>query len=185
MEELVTKLLQAIGEDTSREGLKHTPTRVVQAWKFLTKGYSVDPRAMIGQAIFREDNSEMVLLKNIDFFSVCEHHMIPFFGKAQVAYIPDGRIIGLSKLARLVEIYSRRLQIQERLTRQIAETLNAELSPVGVGVIMEAEHLCMKMRGVEKQNSVAVTSCMLGIFRENPATRSELLSLIGHGGSGG
>lgn len=185
MEELVTKMLQAIGEDTGREGLKHTPERVTKSWRFLTRGYSEDPHTMIGNAIFHEDNSEMVLLKNIDFFSICEHHMIPFFGKAQVAYIPDGRIIGLSKLARLVEIFSRRLQVQERLTRQIAETLNAELSPLGVAVIMEAEHLCMKMRGVEKQNSVAVTSCMLGIFRENPSTRSELMSLIGHGGFSG
>lgn len=185
MEELVTKLLEAIGEDTHRDGLIHTPVRVARSWKFMTKGYSEDPRTMIGNAIFHEDNSEMVLLKNIDFYSVCEHHMIPFFGKAQVAYIPDGRIIGLSKLARLVEIYSRRLQVQERLTRQIAETLSEELKPAGVAVIMEAEHLCMKMRGVEKQNSIAVTSCMLGVFRENPATRSELMSLIGRGGLSG
>jgi len=181
MEELIRELLVKIGEDPEREGLERTPGRVARAWKYLTKGYEEDPREVINGAVFREGNNEMVLLKNVDFFSMCEHHLLPFFGKAHVAYIPDKKIIGLSKMARLVEVYSRRLQVQERLTRQVAETLQEVLAPEGVAVIMEAEHLCMQMRGVEKQNSIAVTSCMLGAFRDNHATRSELLNLIGHG----
>jgi GTP cyclohydrolase I len=181
MEKLIRQLLSDLGEDPDREGLKKTPERVARAWSFLTRGYREDPSALIAGAIFEEENQEMVLLKEIDFFSMCEHHLMPFFGKAHVAYIPDRRIVGLSKLARLVELYARRLQVQERLTRQIAETLQHELRPLGVAVVMEAEHLCMQMRGVEKQNSVAVTSCMLGAFRDNLATRSELLNLIGHG----
>ena len=181
MEKLIYQLLKDIGEDPEREGLKRTPERVAKAWQFLTKGYQQDPKALINKAIFEEDTSEMVLVRDIDFFSMCEHHLLPFFGKAQVAYIPDGKIIGLSKLARLVDMFARRLQVQERLTREIAETLNNELAPAGVAVVMEAEHMCMQMRGVEKQNSIAVTSCMLGVFRENFATRSELLTLIGHG----
>lgn len=181
MEDLIRQLLSELGEDPGREGLKKTPDRVARAWSFLTRGYREDPRALIASAIFEEKNEEMVLLKEVDFFSMCEHHLMPFFGKAHVAYLPDGRIVGLSKLARLVEVFARRLQVQERLTRQIAETLQNELRPAGVAVVMEAEHLCMQMRGVEKQNSVAVTSCMLGVFRDNPATRSELLNLIGHG----
>jgi GTP cyclohydrolase I len=182
MEEIIKELLVEIGEDPEREGLKKTPERVARAWGHLTKGYDEDPLEVIHGAIFEEENREMVLLKDIDFFSMCEHHLLPFFGKAQVAYIPDRRIIGLSKLARLVEVFSRRLQVQERLTRQIAQALQDALKPQGVAVIMEAEHLCMQMRGVEKQNSVAVTSCMEGVFRDNPATRAELLNLISHGG---
>jgi GTP cyclohydrolase I len=181
MQKLIYQLLKEIGEDPEREGLKRTPERVAKAWEFLTRGYRQDPKALVNEAIFQEDTSEMVLVRDIDFFSLCEHHLLPFFGKAQVAYVPDGKIIGLSKLARLVDMYARRLQVQERLTRQIAETLNEELSPAGVAVVMEAEHMCMQMRGVEKQNSIAVTSCMLGVFRDNLATRSELLTLIGHG----
>jgi len=181
MEKLIAELLKQLGENPQREGLQRTPARVAKAWAYLTKGYQEDPRAVINGAVFAEENSEMVLLKNIDFFSMCEHHLLPFFGKAHVAYIPDKKIIGLSKMARLVEVYARRLQVQERLTTQVAETLQSELAPQGVAVIMEAEHLCMQMRGVEKQNSIAVTSCMLGAFRDNHSTRSELLNLIGHG----
>jgi GTP cyclohydrolase I len=181
MEKLIYQLLKDIGEDPEREGLKRTPERVAKAWEFLTRGYRQDPKALVNGAIFEEDTSEMVLVRDIDFFSMCEHHLLPFFGKAQVAYIPDGKIIGLSKLARIVDMFARRLQVQERLTREIAETLDGELSPAGVAVVLEAEHMCMQMRGVEKQNSIAVTSCMLGVFRDNPATRSELLTLIGHG----
>ncbi len=181
MEKLIRQLLTDLGEDPDREGLKKTPERVARAWTFLTRGYKEDPRALISSAIFEEENQEMVLLKEVDFFSMCEHHLMPFFGKAHVAYIPDRRIVGLSKLARLVDVFARRLQVQERLTRQIAETLQSELRPLGVAVVMEAEHLCMQMRGVEKQNSVAVTSCMLGVFRDNLATRSELLNLISPG----
>jgi len=182
MEKIIKELLVEIGEDPEREGLKKTPERVAKAWGHLTRGYHEDPQKVINSAIFADENREMVLLKDIDFFSLCEHHLLPFFGKAQVAYIPDQRIIGLSKLARLVEIFSRRLQVQERLTRQVAQALQEALKPQGVAVIMEAEHLCMQMRGVEKQNSVAVTSCMEGVFRDNPATRAELLNLIAHGG---
>ena len=181
MEKLIHQLLTELGEDPDREGLKKTPERVSRAWKFLTRGYNEDPRALIASAIFEEENQEMVLLRNVDFYSMCEHHLMPFFGKAHVAYIPDHRIVGLSKLARLVDVFARRLQVQERLTRQIAETLQSELRPLGVAVVLEAEHLCMQMRGVEKQNSVAVTSCMLGVFRDNLATRSELLNLISPG----
>ena len=181
MEHLITQLLKELGENPEREGLKKTPERVTRAWRFLLRGYEQDPKAMISGAIFEEENQEMVLLKEVDFYSMCEHHLMPFFGKAHVAYIPDHRIVGLSKLARLVDIYARRLQVQERLTRQVAETLQETLQPQGVAVVMEAEHLCMQMRGVEKQNSVAVTSCMLGAFKDNLATRSELLNLIGHG----
>jgi GTP cyclohydrolase IA len=181
MEQLIRQLLRELGEDPDREGLKKTPERVARAWSFLTRGYEQDPKALIASALFEEENQEMVLLKAVDFYSMCEHHLMPFFGKAHVAYIPDRRIVGLSKLARLVEIYARRLQVQERLTRQIAETLQEELLPQGVAVVMEAEHLCMQMRGVEKQNSIAVTSCMLGVFKDQLATRSELLTLIGHG----
>ena len=184
MEEIVRQLIEALGEDPAREGLVQTPRRVADAWRFLTKGYREDPREVIGDALFDEHHDEMVVCKDIDFFSACEHHMLPFFGRAHIAYIPNGRIVGLSKLARVTEIYARRLQVQERLTRQIAETLMEELEPHGVGVVIEATHLCMVMRGVEKQNSVTVTSSMLGEFKTNAATRSEFLSLIASRGTG-
>jgi GTP cyclohydrolase I len=176
--DLVRQLLTEIGEDPQREGLQRTPLRVEKAWKFLTKGYAEDPRKVINGALFEEGHEEMVVLKDIDFFSMCEHHLLPFSGKCHLAYIPKGKVIGLSKLARLVEVYSRRLQVQERLTNQIAQTLQGTLEPLGVGVVMEAQHLCMMMRGVEKQNSIAVTSAMLGAFR-NRVTRWEFFNLIG------
>jgi len=178
MEKLVYGMLRDLGEDPEREGLKKTPERVAASLRFLTKGYAEDPKEIIHKAIFHEKNDEMVLVRDIDFFSMCEHHMLPFFGKAHVAYIPDGRVVGLSKLARLTEMYSRRLQVQERLTRQIAETLWDTLQPRGVAVVMEATHLCMVMRGVEKQNSVTITSAMLGEFHDDASTRSEFMTLI-------
>ncbi len=178
MEDLIRKMLVEIGEDPEREGLQRTPQRVAEAWQFLCSGYGGDVEAAMNDAIFDSDNREMVLVRNIDFYSMCEHHMLPFFGKAGVAYIPDGKIIGLSKMARIVEIFARRLQVQERLTTQIANALNDYLHPQGVAVVIRAQHLCMMMRGVEKQNSVAITSEMLGAFRNRPATRAEVLSLL-------
>jgi len=177
-ETLVKNLLGQMGEDPKREGLKRTPTRVAKAWQFLTKGYAQDPREVIGQGIFSTETEEMVVVRDIDFYSLCEHHLLPFFGKVHIAYLPDQHLIGLSKLARLVDVFSRRLQVQERLTQQIAKTLQSELKPKGVAVVMEAQHLCMLMRGVEKQNSVATTSSVLGAFREQPETRSEFMNLI-------
>lgn len=174
----VRAILREMGEDPDREGLRRTPQRVEKALRYLTKGYHEEPRQVINGALFVEDYEEMILLKNLDFFSLCEHHMLPFFGRASVAYIPKRRIIGVSKLARLVEIYARRLQVQERLTTQIANTLMTELEPMGVGVVLEAEHLCMRMRGVEKQNSVIVTSACLGVFRTRRETREEFMNLI-------
>ncbi len=184
MRELVERLLKELGEDPRREGLERTPERVEAAFRFLTSGYRMDPNDVLSGAVFTEDKyDEMVLVKDIDFFSLCEHHILPFVGKAHVAYIPDRKILGLSKLARLVEVYSRRLQVQERMTSQIAQSLYNALRPRGVGVVVEAVHLCMLMRGVEKQNSKAVTSAMLGGFRDRPATRAEFLELIrGRGG---
>ena len=178
MEGLIEKMLLEIGEDPSRQGLRRTPQRVTEAWKFLFSGYRGDVEAAMNDAIFDSDNREMVLVKDIDFYSMCEHHMLPFFGKAGIAYIPDGKIIGLSKMARIVEIFARRLQVQERLTTQIANALNDYLHPQGVAVVIRAQHLCMMMRGVEKQNSVAITSEMLGAFRNRSATRAEVLSLL-------
>jgi len=178
VEELIKKLLIEIGENPSRQGLEHTPTRVAKSFKLLTSGYNADIDALINDAIFEADYSEMVILKNIELFSLCEHHLLPFFGKCHVAYLPDGRIIGLSKMARLVDVYAKRLQVQERLTMQIANTLRDKLNPKGVGVVIEAKHLCMIMRGVEKQNAVATTSAMLGAFRTNDRTRMEFLELI-------
>jgi len=179
MKGLIERLLKELGEDPGREGLERTPERVEAALRFLTSGYSADPRDILNGAVFTEDKyDEMVLVKDIDFYSLCEHHLIPFFGKAHVAYIPDRKILGLSKLARLVEVFSRRLQVQERMTSQIAQSLHEALRPKGVGVVVEAVHLCMLMRGVEKQNSKAVTSAMLGGFRDRPATRAEFLELI-------
>lgn len=178
-EDTIRKILEYMGEDPDREGLSKTPYRVARAFKYLAKGYAQDPRAVIGQAIFtEEDYQEMVLVRDIDFYSLCEHHILPFFGRANVAYIPRHHIVGLSKIPRLVEVFSRRLQVQERLTTQIANTIMEELDPLGVGVIIRAEHLCMRMRGVEKQNSLVTTSAMLGAFRSQQATREEFITLV-------
>ena len=177
-EEHVRALLRTIGEDPDREGLTKTPERVTRALQFLTKGYAEDPAAILNSALFSEEYSEMIVLKDLDFFTLCEHHMLPFFGKAHVAYIPSKKILGLSKLARLFEVFARRLQVQERLTTQVAHSLMDAIDPQGVGVVVEAEHLCMRMRGVEKQNSVVVTSCMLGAFRDRQETREEFTMLI-------
>jgi GTP cyclohydrolase I len=176
--DLVREMLVRIGEDPDREGLLSTPGRVQRAMQFLTKGYSEDPEVMLKSALFTVDYDEMVIVKDIEMFSLCEHHMLPFFGKVHVAYIPKGKVIGLSKLPRLIEIFSRRLQVQERLTTQIAETIQNVVQPQGVGVVVEARHLCMMMRGVEKQHSAAVTSAMFGCFRDEQETRQEFLSLI-------
>ena len=179
MKELIERLLAELGEDPRREGLEKTPERVEAALRFLTSGYRVDPREILDGAVFTEDTyDEMVLVKDIDFYSLCDHHLLPFFGKAHIAYVPNRKILGLSKLARLVEMFSRRLQVQERMTTQIAQTLYSALRPKGVGVVVEAVHLCMLMRGVEKQNSKAVTSAMLGGFRDRPETRAEFLELL-------
>src|SRR5256886_8680707 len=177
-EDLVREILVRLGEDADREGLLRTPNRVHRAFQFLTKGYNEDPEALLKKALFTVTYDEMVIVKDVEMFSLCEHHMLPFFGKVHVAYIPKGRVIGLSKIPRLIEIFSRRLQIQERLTTQIAETIQKVIEPQGVGVVIEARHLCMMMRGVEKQHSAAVTSSMLGCFRDEQETRTEFLSLI-------
>ena len=171
-------MLAGLGEDPSREGLLDTPKRVEKALTFLTSGYAADVDATLNNALFSVDYNEMVIVRDIDFYSLCEHHLLPFFGKCHVAYIPQGRVLGLSKIPRLVDIFARRLQIQERLTSQIAETLREKVDPLGVAVVVEATHLCMSMRGVEKQNSFAVTSAMLGVFREDARTRMEFLDLI-------
>jgi GTP cyclohydrolase IA len=178
MKDAIHKILTEIGEDPDREGLKDTPERVDRSYRFLTQGYAQDPAEVIGKAIFTEDYDEMVVVRNIDFFSLCEHHMLPFYGKAHVAYIPDGKIVGLSKIPRLVDIFSRRLQVQERLTQQIAHTLVKLVEPQGVAVVMEGFHMCMAMRGVQKQNSWMTTSAMRGCFRKNAKTREEFLALI-------
>jgi GTP cyclohydrolase IA len=177
-EELARELLVRLGEDPTREGLVRTPDRMRRTYEFLTKGYQEDPEGLLTKALFTVTYDEMVIVKDIEMFSLCEHHMLPFFGKVHVAYIPNGKVIGLSKIPRLIEIFSRRLQIQERLTTQIAETIQKAIQPQGVGVVIEARHLCMMMRGVEKQHSAAVTSSMLGCFRETQETRTEFLSLI-------
>jgi len=179
-ENLVREILVRLGEDAAREGLLRTPERVHHAFQFLTKGYQQDPDTMLKEALFTVSYDEMVIVKDVEVFSLCEHHMLPFFGKVHVAYIPNGKVIGLSKIPRLIEIFSRRLQIQERLTTQIAETIQKAIQPQGVGVVIEARHLCMMMRGVEKQHSSAVTSSMLGCFRDEQETRTEFLSLINH-----
>ena len=178
MQDIIRQLLTDLGEDPSREGLLDTPKRVEKSLRFLTSGYAADVDAVLNNALFKEDYNEMVIVKDIDFYSLCEHHLLPFFGKCHVAYIPQGRVLGLSKVPRLVEIFARRLQVQERLTSQIAETLREKIRPLGVGIVMEASHLCMSMRGVEKQNSVAVTSAMLGVFQHDARTRMEFLDLI-------
>jgi GTP cyclohydrolase IA len=178
MEESFLQLLQAIGEDPNREGLLRTPTRAARAFEFLTNGYRQSLDDVVNGAIFESDASEIILVKDIELYSMCEHHLLPFIGRAHVAYIPNGKVIGLSKVARLVDVFARRLQIQENLTVQIADALMKTLRPAGVGVVVEAKHLCMMMRGVEKQNSVMKTSCLLGTFKEDARTRSEFLSLL-------
>ena len=178
LEEITKSLLESIGEDPNREGLLKTPQRVAKSWEFLSKGYDEDLDTLINNAIFEESAKDMVIVKNIEFYSLCEHHLIPFHGKAHVAYIPDGKIIGLSKIPRIIDHYSKRLQVQERLTNQIANTLQDILKPKGVAVVMEGKHFCMLMRGVQKQNSIATTSAMLGLFREKDTTRNEFLNLI-------
>jgi GTP cyclohydrolase IA len=180
VEPYVKAILEELGEDPEREGLLKTPARVSRALRELTKGYKQDPEAIINGALFTEDYSEMIVMKDVDFYSMCEHHMLPFFGKAHIAYLPKGKIVGISKLARLVDVYARRLQVQERMTTQIASLLMEKLTPEGVAVVVEAEHLCMRMRGVEKQNSYVVTSAMFGVFREKQETRDEFMNLIGH-----
>jgi len=178
MEESFLQLLQAIGEDPNREGLLRTPTRAANAFEFLTNGYRQSLDDVVNGAIFESDASEIILVKDIELYSMCEHHLLPFIGRAHVAYIPNGKVIGLSKVARLVDVFARRLQIQENLTVQIADALMKTLRPAGVGIVVEAKHLCMMMRGVEKQNSVMKTSCLLGTFKEDARTRSEFLSLL-------
>ena len=178
VKKIVSELLIQIGEDPKREGLISTPKRVARAYEFLTSGYNKDITEVLNKAIFEEKNDEMVLVKNIDFYSLCEHHLLPFYGKVHVAYIPDGKIVGLSKIPRIVEVFARRLQVQERMTQQIADTIDKYLQPVGVAVVAEAFHMCMMMRGVEKQNSSATTSAVHGVFKDDARTRSEFISLI-------
>jgi len=178
MQEIIRQLLAELGEDPSREGLLDTPKRIEHSLRFLTSGYRTDVDAVLNNALFSVDYNEMVIVKDIDFYSLCEHHLLPFFGKCHVAYIPNGRVIGLSKIPRLVDMFARRLQVQERLTNQIAAIISDKIEPLGVAVVTEAAHLCMSMRGVEKQNSVAVASAMLGAFRNDARTRAEFLELI-------
>src|SRR5688572_15768293 len=178
MQDLIRQLLGQLGEDPDREGLARTPRRVEKAMRFLTSGYGADLDAVLNDALFTVDYSEMVIVRDIDFYSLCEHHLLPFFGKCHVAYIPRTQVIGLSKIPRIVDVFARRLQIQERMTNQIAETIRSKINPLGVAVVCEGTHLCMSMRGVEKQNSFAVTSAMLGAFRDNARTRMEFLELL-------
>ncbi len=180
VKDLVKTLLTEIGEDPKREGLLSTPIRVAKAYEFLTTGYNQDIGEVLNKAIFNERYDEMVLVKNIDFYSMCEHHLLPFYGKVHVAYIPNGKIVGLSKVPRIVEVFARRLQVQERMTQQIADTIEEYLQPIGVAVVAEAFHMCMMMRGVEKQNSSATTSAMHGVFQDDARTRMEFLDLISH-----
>ena len=180
--ELLREMLIRLGEDPGRDGLLRTPERMEKALKFLTRGHAEDPKEILRGAMFDVDYDEMVIVRDIEMFSLCEHHLLPFIGKVHVAYIPKGKVIGLSKIPRLVDVFARRLQVQERLTTQIAETIRDAIHPLGVGVVIEARHLCMMMRGVEKQNSTMVTSSVLGVFRESPATRDEFFSLIGRRG---
>jgi GTP cyclohydrolase IA len=175
---VVARLLEELGEDTTREGLIDTPRRVADSLRFLTEGYELDPAEIVGDALFSEDYDDMVVVRDVNFFSLCEHHLLPFFGRVQVAYLPKGKVVGLSKVPRVIDAFAHRLQLQERLTRQIAEALNEVLEPNGVAVVIEARHLCMEMRGVEKQESDTLTSCMLGAFRDDARTRSEFLELI-------
>lgn len=180
VQKFITDLLKELGEDPKREGLVNTPKRVAKAYEFLTTGYKENIKKLLNNAIFNEKYDEMVLVKNIDFYSMCEHHMLPFYGKVHVAYIPDGKIVGLSKIPRIVDMFSRRLQVQERMTQQIADTIDEYLQPKGVAVVSEAFHMCMMMRGVEKQNSSATTSAVHGVFKEDARTRTEFLELIAH-----
>jgi GTP cyclohydrolase IA len=180
LEALVRELLLEIGEDPEREGLVRTPRRVAEALRFLTSGYRDDARKVINDAIFTQRTNSMVIVKNIELYSLCEHHILPFFGRCHIGYIPNGRVFGVSKLARMVDMYARRLQLQERLTEQISQQVMESINAIGVGVMIEAQHLCMMMRGVEKQNSVMVTSSVLGTFRDSTATREEFLALIGN-----
>jgi GTP cyclohydrolase I len=181
-EELVRRELELLGEDPNREGLLRTPARVARALKWMTQGYGSSAEEVVGKGIFREEHDNMIMVRDIELYSMCEHHMLPFFGKAHVAYIPNGKIVGLSKIPRIVDVYAQRLQVQERLTEQIAEGLCSVLQPAGVGVVIEAYHLCMMMRGVQKQNSKTITSALRGAFREDPKTRDEFLRLA-HNGS--
>ena len=178
LSEYFSKVIDSLGEDKEREGLKKTPERVAKAMQFLTHGYDLDPDSIIDQAIFHEEYSEMVIVKDIEVYSLCEHHMLPFFGKAHVAYIPDGKIVGLSKIPRVVDAYARRLQVQERLTIEIRDCIQRTLSPKGVAVVLEASHMCMQMRGVQKQNSVTTSSAFTGLFLKNDATRKEFINLV-------
>ena len=178
LDRLYRDIITGVGEDPGREGLQDTPQRAARAMQYLTRGYSQTVEEVVNNAIFESDNDEMILVKDIELYSLCEHHLLPFIGKCHVAYIPTGRVIGLSKVARIVDMFARRLQIQENLTKQIADTLMAAIRPAGVGVIIEAQHLCMMMRGVEKQNSMMTTSMMLGSFRDHDRTRSEFLKLV-------
>jgi GTP cyclohydrolase I len=178
LDRVVHEMLSKLGQDTERDGLLRTPDRVARSLAFLTSGYHMDPREVVGSALFEAEYDEMVVVRDVELYSLCEHHMLPFFGRAHIAYLPGDKIVGLSKLARLVEVFARRLQVQERLTTEIANAINDILEPKGVAVVVEARHLCMMMRGVEKQNSFAVTSCMLGQFRTDARTRGEFLSLI-------
>ncbi|HWP65015.1 MAG TPA: GTP cyclohydrolase I FolE [Candidatus Limnocylindria bacterium] len=179
VETAVAAILRALDPEPEREGLERTPARVARALAYLTRGYDQDPESVINGALFTEQYSEMIVVRDIDFYSLCEHHILPFFGKAHVAYLPRNHIVGISKIARLVEVYARRLQVQERMTTQVAKTIDEQLKPLGVAVVLEAEHLCMRMRGIEKQNSLVVTSAMLGGFRTNQETRAEFMNLIG------
>lgn len=178
MEDLIRELLQTLGEDPEREGLLETPRRVTKALRFLTEGYRQDPAELIKNAMFEDKCEEMVVLKDIPTYSMCEHHLLPFYGRTHVAYIPSDKVVGISKIARMVDLFARRLQLQERLTNQIAKTLQDVLKPQGVAVVIEAEHLCMQMRGVQKRGTAMITSAMLGVFRENPKTRTEFLTFI-------
>ncbi len=181
MRKLIEELLIKMGEDPKREGLLKTPERVENSLRFLTSGYTQDVKKILNNALFDEKYDEMVILKDIDLFSMCEHHLIPFYGKCHIAYVPDGKLVGLSKIPKLVEVFSRRLQVQERLTSQIADSLQEALNPMGVAVVIEAFHLCMAMRGVEEQNAITITSSMLGVFKKDPRTRMEFMSLIKKG----
>ena len=180
VQKFIVDLLTELGEDTKREGLLNTPKRVAKAYEFLTTGYKINIKKLLNDAIFNEKYDEMVLVKNIDFYSLCEHHLLPFYGKVHVAYIPDGKIVGLSKIPRIVDMFSRRLQVQERMTQQIADIIDEYLQPKGVAVVSEAFHMCMMMRGVEKQNSSATTSAVHGVFKDDARTRTEFLELIAH-----